>query len=762
MKTVCRLAMIGGLALAALPTCGSAATSLDEAITQAAQAPGYLPKVRAIYKVLAARPIEDFPAAVDRINELKINSPVLSETIGYWIERDVAGAKAWLDAHLDKKAVYGPPFCFAWVRVDLAGFVDWLNSSARARGFAIHARGEMFEAFAREDPETAAEWSLRMPKPPSINHIYDEQRFFIEWAGQDPVAAGTRALAIPAGAVRLNALRGVMSGWSANDREAAARWAAAIEDPALRRECTATLESLDKIRQERGVETAPARPAAAPSELPPAPEMAAALNHPSEMHLQHDYFVLAQRLGPAATVLALESVWQQRERRVFKVFLGACSAWAEKDFPAFRTHVERMSDPETVAIARMALMKRWQRIDEPAALAWANQLPPAQRDSLLRSAKSFTPQPADPNQRLAKALAEPGHFGEAATIFADWAKQNPEAAAARALAFAREGERSMAVSGVLRGWVENDPGAALAWVLKLEAANRAEACGQLFEAWARRDLETALTTAQRLDGDLRPAALGSIVPVMLARDQDRALVLLETLPLHYAGQGYLSWGDRDPAAAVTAIMRRAATKPVLDQRVENPFDLTVYVEMIVRSWARRDLPAAAVFVMAQSGPVRDRVCSEIVEVWKKLAPQAAVEWIFTLPDFDDPMRRSALERAIGGWVDSSQQEAVAWVDGLTKDPKRDAAVAALGRAIMPHDANAALARLRTIRDPKQQREALYAAWIQWSAVGGQGPAVRWRDSASLSPAERQLLSTARSAIPAAAPTRKPRVRARRR
>ena len=161
--------------------------------------------------------------------------------------------------------------------------------------------------------------------------------------------------------------------------------------------------------------------------------------------------------------------------------------------------------------------------------------------------------------------------------------------------------------------------------------------------------------------------------------------------------------------------------------------------MIVRSWAERDLQAAADFVMGQPGRVRDELCSQIIDVWKKSAPQAAVEWIFMLPDFDDRMRRGALERAIESWAGSGEQEAVAWVDGLASDPKRDAALAALARAIMPHHPDEAVVRLPTIRDPKRQREALYLAWLQWFAGTDRAAAARWRDSARLSPAEREFL-----------------------
>jgi hypothetical protein len=511
----------------------------------------------------------------------------------------------------------------------------------------------------------------------------------------------------------------------------------------LQRACAASLAVLDRMRNEHDVKTAAAAPPADLPKLPPAPEMAAALNHPSDMHVQHDYLALAERLGPEATVRALEAVWQQRERRVFKVFFTACSGWAEKDFAAFRTHVEQMGDPDTVAIARMALMKYWQRTDEAAALAWANQLPPVERDSLLRSAKLYAPRSADPNQRLAKALAEPGHLGEAITIFADWAKKDPAAAAARALAFEKKSDRLMAVSGVLRGWVEQDPAAALAWVQKFDAPSRADAYGALFDAWARRDLETALTTAQTLGDEFRPGSLARIAPILFAHDRDRALMLLETIPLKDAEQGYFTWGQSEPAAATSALLRRAAAELGPNRSPGDDLVVELHVGTIIQSWAQRDLPAAAAFVMAQPGPVRDYGCLQIVMVWQKSDPRGAVDWILTLPDFADMLRRAALEQAVNGWIERSETEAIAWADGLANDSKRDAVVAAVVRAIMPHDANAALTRLRTIHDPKQQRETFYAAWRQWAAHGGRSAAERWRDSADLSPAERQLLISGR-------------------
>lgn len=745
VKTVTCFAVAGSLVLAAQPASIGAEAPVREAVTKAAQTPGHRPKLRAIYEVLAARDVAEFPAALDAIAALNPKDTVTGAALAYWMERDMEGARAWLDAHLGETYIYADHVCAAWVRLDLEGLVEWLESSEAARSWAIPARRTLFEALAREDPAAAAEWSLRMPKSGdgTGSHIYDEQQFFIEWARHDPPAAGARALEIPAGNVRLNALRGVMSGWGEKDRAGAAQWAEAIEDGALRRECAETLVRLDQIRLEHPLSGTEALvPAPAGPTLPPAPEMAAALNHASNMHVQHDYFALATRLGPEATFRALEAVWQHHGRRVFPVFHEACVAWADQDLAAFRIHVEQMTDDEITRAARAALVSRWQQKDAAAALAWANQLPPAERDSLLRSTKlsAPAPQPADPIQRLAKVIAEPGHFGEAMTILADWAKRDPAAASAHALAFTNDQERSMAISGVLRGWAEKDPAAALAWVRKLDAGMRSEASAALFAAWARRDIETALTTAQSLDDELRLPALGQIAPALFASNRDRALVLLETVPVCFAGQGYFTWAQREPEPAASALLGRLPAQPQANRRSDDASTIEMQARMIVRPWAGRDLAAAAAFVFAQPAPMRDRLCSEIVEIWMTSDPQAAVEWVFTLPDFDDTTRANVLSDAVSGWVQRGEKEAVAWVDALPQNPKRDAAVAALARAIMPHDAGAALTRLRTIRDPNKQREAFHRAWLQWSA-NDRDAAVRWRDAASLTPAERQILGS---------------------
>lgn len=721
---------------------GGAAPSLRDELAEAVRAPDRTAQLRVIYKVLAARPNDDLPAAIARLEELRPDVLVVGEAVGYWFERDPAAARIWMGEHLGKTSAYRDPIFVAWSRTDPAGMIEWLNGSGRAAQYTHSARQALFYGLAQEDPAAAAELSLRFPNP-GPSQVSSERDFFAEWARHEPSAAAARVMTLPTNDVKLSVLTGVVSGWCDIDPAAARRWVESFDDPALRRaanEVFAVREKVFATHAELLKEEEPS-PASAPTHDANVPALSAALNHVSDLHIIADFHAVLDQLGPEATARGLEAARLEGQARVFTVLRYAYGSWAQKNLEDFRAHTEQMTDREARAIARIILVQRWSHQDSAAARKWAEALPVADRDSLLRSIEASTPRSpvADPRKVIERALSIPGKSAEAMSALDAWAIKDPAAASGYALKMEAEKDKVMAVSTIATSWAAKDPSAALAWTLRLDRPLRSEAAHSLFDTWARKDIEAALSAARALpDKDLRSGAITTIADILLWHDTQRAMALLKEIPLEVSANSYYGWGRRDPQAAAPALLDRMVTTPDPKRFSRALMSAQFVLGTIVGNWIEKDSAAATAFVLEQPPWVRRPLYRSVVAQWAKSAPGAPAQWLIAQFEPGAQEWESAMEAAVSAWAERSEKELVAWLDGMPADDKRDAVTTAFAYFVIQYRPDEALARIRTIGGLKQQQDALYGAWMRWWP-GHRDDAFRWLGTAKVSAEERELL-----------------------
>ncbi len=229
-------------------------------------------------------------------------------------------------------------------------------------------------------------------------------------------------------------------------------------------------------------------------------------------------------------------------------------------------------------------------------------------------------------------------------------------------------------------------------------------------------------------------------------------MLADALPFDAKNDGlialYASWGysGEGMADAVEHLVRRfdsEITLPAEKQRAE--WMLAACAE----NWAMSTSPeqpqmrfetVGNLVAAIPDGPAntaRVAAIGKLLERWLGHDPAGARTWALALPE--SPARGEALTRIIGPLAAQSSSEVVALLAMLPAGTSRDAAVEGFAGTAFRLDPGGALAWLRTIPNPEQQRSSLQQGWQKWAERDPEA-AARWRDSApDLSQAERAAL-----------------------
>lgn len=304
------------------------------------------------------------------------------------------------------------------------------------------------------------------------------------------------------------------------------------------------------------------------------------------------------------------------------------SAWAHLDPKAALTSAIALKTSEAKSVAITAVIRGADAIAAATLATTLNQLPadalPAsQKARLLNSAVSKWSE-VDP-AAAAKFLDEnPPHdrefFGARVTIAQNWAATDPAAALAWVQAQGDARETRVTMSGVIRGWWENDPRSAEAYV-----AAHLDSLG----------LETVMgitTELYRLD-PARAKDWANSLPLEARRNADS-----------FIGMQMV---DADPKAA----SEWAASLPGEVR--------TRTLESVISKWARNDLQAAGQWINDRNGVVRDEALSAYSSTMAFKDPVAALNVAGTVTD--PKIQSATVDRIVSGWMRRSPNDATAWI-----------------------------------------------------------------------------------------------------
>lgn len=325
------------------------------------------------------------------------------------------------------------------------------------------------------------------------------------------------------------------------------------------------------------------------------------------------------------------------------VLNGFISGWARTDPTAAIAWASDLVDSDPAAEEALsgvplgmltAAVKEWASSDSGAAAGWIRKQP----DNLAKAlAGAASENLAKHDLETARQFAEEGMVEERdlTSIVRAWPEDSLDDAAAWLTSLSPSALKA-AVEVLVVRWVPHDPGAASAWVSRLEDGE-----------------ERDLAAMSLVDGLVRSSALSDF-PAALAWAQ-----AIKSDGYAFSAYGVLfhHWKEVDPEAAAFAIMNSP------DQRagVVPP----VY-SMVSRSWAYRDLAAAEHWVSSLQGLARDHAASGLVNSlihsrshWhyhESRNPEAAFLWAQTIAD--PVIRRQALQGALDA---TDGETALRWI-----------------------------------------------------------------------------------------------------
>ncbi|MEZ5325391.1 MAG: hypothetical protein R3F19_10035 [Verrucomicrobiales bacterium] len=278
---------------------------------------------------------------------------------------------------------------------------------------------------------------------------------------------------------------------------------------------------------------------------------------------------------------------------------------------------------------KMALFAgAWGKIDGPAALEYAKELP------------------------------GPGRMFGSASALSGWAAVDPDAAIAWADENQSDGRESiMAKAGILRGLTISDPARATEYLQSLPADT--EGLDQLVSTVAneqmKQGMSAATTWATSLSTDaLKQDAFEQLGNEYARQDPVKAASWIEA----FADQPYTSkaveevadeWAEVDPGAAVDW----AARLPEATQATA--------MESAFQEWEESDAESASAYLQGmESSPTKDAAIAGFVSDLGKEQPAAAIEWANTIEN--EATRTEALTDVASDWFKADPEAAGAWIE----------------------------------------------------------------------------------------------------
>lgn len=305
------------------------------------------------------------------------------------------------------------------------------------------------------------------------------------------------------------------------------------------------------------------------------------------------------------------------------------------------------------------LLSRWAQSDPDAA--YATLADGSYRDkgwsstSILSSLASMDP------QRAADWVREHGAAGGrgrrsgrmAEVVAATWARQNPDAAFAWTLTL-EAGQLDDAAAVVVSQVAATDPTKATEMAMGMEAGRaRAEVVEELVESWSRTAPGKALDWALSLTGQERRQAVEETVDEWAKVDPAAAAGYLTELAGQENIEPYVSsvasrWAQQDPARAAEWVVGQAEGQGTGSA-----------MGHVMWNWTRQDPEAAGTWLQAQpEGPNRDGAIVGLTKASSSFDPAAATQWANSISDQDRraEMVRYSLER----WQREDPKAASEW------------------------------------------------------------------------------------------------------
>ena len=267
----------------------------------------------------------------------------------------------------------------------------------------------------------------------------------------------------------------------------------------------------------------------------------------------------------------------------------------------------------------------------------------------------------------------------------------------------------------LAGWAGSDPDAALTWFKNLDMENDEDFDPLLKERKIPADNLRHHLMRGLVDGlaDADPKFASDFVVAMVEDGNKRAAHLM-----HGVAQEYLRRSETQEA------VRWAESLPEGEPR-------SVALHRLANGYASRDPKAAAEWVEKFSGSDQNYlggVVGEVGATWAREDPEAALDWIASLPERHG--QKAGMRRTFGEWAHRDPTQASDYLNNMPASAAKDSAIQGFTGRLAWENPQAAITWAESISSEQARTEAIIGAgraWVKKDAAA----AADWAVSAGL-------------------------------
>lgn len=389
----------------------------------------------------------------------------------------------------------------------------------------------------------------------------------------------------------------------------------------------------------------------------------------------------------------------QRKKLINISHFNHAATLLARDDPQLVLAIANETSPRRKQILTRAALSEWATQDPDAAVAYALEQPAGRgRMQLLQSAGMAFGR-SDPAGALTWVQnLQPPSPELFAGVLMGYAEREPIAALEQVLAMEPSNYRTRAIGPTAYAASQKDPEGALNTVLAADAGLvTQQATSNLLQGWARSD-PSAVRRWLRSNASRVPASAFTELSQQLAfSDPDSAAELLGVVPevaqgpwLSAVARGY---ARQDPDAALAW----------LDSQRGRP-GYTQANRQLIQSLAESDPRRAAQMVTAIEDPrQRGRATQGIAAAWGQSDPVAALGWVAQIPEAEN--RAGAVNSIVSMWSQQAPAQALAWARNQPDRTMRDIGIASYLQSLpYPTDSDARL--LDEIADSGRKNQAL--------------------------------------------------------
>jgi hypothetical protein len=420
---------------------------------------------------------------------------------------------------------------------------------------------------------------------------------------------------------------------------------------------------------------------------------------------------------PEAAIAKLDLIKESSNRQ--QALQGIVMALVTSDPHRVLDLLAKMPPGQSRSSMLVSISSSWMAHDSDAAIAWINSLPAADKSKALQNGcwQLVQSDPAKAAQLLSSLPPSNMTRQQFSNLASQWAQQDLEAARNWVESLPPGQAREQAMSGIIGTLARTDPAKAASIFGSAVVSNQnSYQVGSIVGEWIKSDQTAALAWLDSLD--LRGDALQNVHSQFLSNwvNEDApaagryALAIQDDKARQQAIDSLIgAWGNNDPTAARDWIMSS------LDGDSENRS-----LNSLIQRMSYQDTATALQYYQEATANLAPEViektfgnsASQIARHWVQNDPEAAGQWVMSLPEGET--RSTSIRSMVDSLGDYDIKGAAGLINTLAAGKERDQAVGALVSDLGNQgDAASAFDWAASISDVSSREHMIRNAANQW-------------------------------------------------